>query len=233
MKFGLTEQFACSYLDGENEQLLVFVNDQERCSSEQYELLLNAGFRRSGEQIYRPHCPSCQACQSIRIPVEQFSPSKSQKRILNRNKDIKVLYSDKDKPEYFAIYQNYIDQRHFDGSMFPASAEQYQNFINSIWMTPLFLEFYLEDTLIAVAVTDNMKNSLSALYTFYQPEYDSRSLGKFAILQQISHAKAIGKTYLYLGYQIDQCQKMNYKSNFLPHQRFLEHKWQLFTKKDV
>lgn len=233
MKFGVTEEFPCSYLDHKNEQLLVFVNDEEPCSTEQYELLLNAGFRRSGEQIYRPHCSLCKACQSIRIPVEQFLPSKSQKRISNRNKDIKVLYSDKDKPEYFAIYQKYIDQRHADGSMYPASVEQYQNFISSIWMTPLFLEFYLADKLIAVAVTDNMKNSLSALYTFFQPKYDNRSLGTFAILQQISHAKAIGKTYLYLGYQIDQCQKMNYKSKFMPHQRFFEHKWQLFTKKEV
>jgi len=233
MKFGLTEEFPCSYLDHKSEQLLVFVNDQERCTAEQYEVLLNAGFRRSGEQIYRPHCPACQACQSIRVPVEQFYPSKSQKRIISRNKDITVCYSDKDKPEYFPLYQKYIDQRHFDGSMYPASEEQYRNFINSIWMKPLFLEFYLQDTLIAVAVTDNMKNSLSALYTFFQPEHHNRSLGIFAVLQQIAHAKTIEKTYLYLGYQIDECQKMSYKSNFFPHQRFFEHKWQLFTKKDV
>ena len=233
MKFGLTEEFPCSYLDQKEEQLLVFINDEEPCSVAQYEILLNAGFRRSGEQIYRPHCTACKACQSIRIPVAQFLPSKSQKRIISRNKDIEVRYSDQDKPEYFTVYQNYINQRHIDGSMYPASVEQYQNFINSVWMTPLFFEFYLADKLIAVAVTDNMNYSLSALYTFFQPEYHNRSLGTFAILQQITHAKAIGKTYLYLGYQIDQCQKMNYKSKFLPHQRFFEHKWQLFTKKDV
>lgn len=233
MKFGLTETFACSYLRGQDEQLLVFVNDDKPVAAEQYEALLHAGFRRSGEQIYRPHCPACDACQSIRVPVAEFKPSKSQKRIANRNKDLTVSHSKQDKPEYFELFQRYINQRHQDGSMYPASIQQYESFIGSNWTSPLFLELFLGDELIAVAVTDEMKNSLSALYTFFKPELNSRSLGTYAILQQICHAKALNKEYLYLGYQIDECQKMSYKSNFYPHQRFFKHKWQVFTKKHV
>lgn len=84
---------------------------------------------------------------------------------------------------------------------------------------------------MAVAVTDEVNNALSALYTFYAPELQSRSIGTFSILQQIELAKKMNKSYLYLGYQIDQCAKMNYKQKFIPNERFFADKWHLLTKK--
>lgn len=231
MKFGLTQEFDCSYLPDKEEQLLVFVNDSEQCTSLQYSVLIEAGFRRSGDQVYRPHCKECNACQSIRIPVAQFTRSKSQKRILNKNQDISVVYSNVDKPEYFLIYQQYINTRHTDGSMYPASIQQYQSFVLTEWMNSEFIEFYHQNDLIGVAVTDVLPNALSALYTFFKPEWQNRSLGTFSILQQIEHAKAQNKPFLYLGYQIDECKKMNYKANFYPHERFIGNKWQLKAKK--
>jgi arginine-tRNA-protein transferase len=115
--------------------------------------------------------------------------------------------------------------------MYPASLEQYQGFVLSPWNNALFIELYAKDELIGVAVTDNLASSLSALYTFFKPEELQRSLGTFAILQQIELAKSLNKPFLYLGYQIDTCQKMSYKQNFLPHERFFDDKWQLITKK--
>lgn len=230
MKFGITQQFACSYLDDQDEQLIVFA-DTNTPQEDQYEFLLGAGFRRSGEQIYRPHCPACNACQSLRVPVELFIPSKSQKRILRRNQDLKVSVSYTDNVDYYPLYEQYINQRHIDGSMYPASPEQYQSFVNSNWTNPLFVEFHLLDKLVAVAVTDNLTQSLSALYTFFAPELADRSIGKFAILQQISIAADLKKKYLYLGYQIDECKKMNYKADFYPHERFFGNKWRLIGKK--
>lgn len=230
MKFGITPPSTCSYLPEQKEQLLVFVSEQKPRVSE-YDLLIGAGFRRSGEQIYRPHCGNCNACQSIRLPVKQFVPSKSQKRVMKRNQDLSVRVSDSDQPCYYSLYESYINQRHNDGSMYPASLEQYQGFILNPWDKALFIEIYLHDELIAVAVTDNLMYSLSALYTFFKPSEEHRSLGYFAILQQIELAKSMNKEYLYLGYQIDACQKMNYKQNFMPHERFFDDKWQLITKK--
>jgi arginine-tRNA-protein transferase len=208
---------------------------------DEYDFLIGAGFRRSGTQVYRPHCVSCNACESIRLPVNTFTASKSQKRIMKRNQDLIIRISDGDKPDYYPLYESYINQRHSDGSMYPASIEQYQGFVLSPWNKALFIEIYVtnqhtadkhaKEELIGVAVTDNLATSLSALYTFFKPEELQRSLGTFAILQQIELAKSLNKQFLYLGYQIDNCQKMSYKRNFLPHERFFDDKWQLITKK--
>lgn len=234
MKFGLTQQFCCSYLPEKHEQLLVFVDaagSSVAASQGHYDLLLDAGFRRSGEQIYRPHCPACQACQAIRIPVQKFVPSKSQQRVLRKNRDILVQLSFEERASYYSLYEQYINQRHHDGSMFPATRQQYDSFIKCAWNAPVFLEFYLQEELVAVAVTDLLGHALSALYTFFRPDLAERSIGTFAILQQIKQAQNMHKSYLYLGYQIDKCQKMNYKSKFLPHERFYQNKWHLITKK--
>jgi arginyl-tRNA--protein-N-Asp/Glu arginylyltransferase len=230
MKFGITTAFTCSYLPEQKERLLVFMSDTQPTMLE-YNYLISAGFRRSGTQVYRPHCGSCNACESIRLPVDTFAPSKSQKRTIKRNQDLTIRISHSDKPEYYPLYESYINQRHADGSMYPATLEQYQGFVLSPWNNALFIELHTNDELIGVAVTDKLVSSLSALYTFFKPEEQQRSLGNFAILQQIELAKSLNKPFLYLGYQIDACQKMSYKQNFLPHERFFDDKWQLITKK--
>ena len=230
MKFGITAPFTCSYLPEQDERLLIFMSDSVPTITE-YDFLIGAGFRRSGTQVYRPHCEACKACESIRLPVDIFTASKSQKRIMKRNQDLTIHISDNDKPEYYPLYESYVNQRHADGSMYPATKEQYQGFILSPWNNALFIEIYATNELIGVAVTDNLASSLSALYTFFKPEQQQRSLGNFAILQQIELAKSLNKPFLYLGYQIDTCQKMSYKQNFLPHERFFDDKWQLITKK--
>ena len=230
MKFGITAPFACSYLPEQDERLLIFMSDSVPTITE-YDFLIGAGFRRSGTQVYRPHCEACKACESIRLPVDIFTASKSQKRIMKRNQDLTIHISDNDKPEYYPLYESYVNQRHADGSMYPATKEQYQGFILSPWNNALFIEIYATNELIGVAVTDNLASSLSALYTFFKPDQQQRSLGNFAILQQIELAKSLNKPFLYLGYQIDTCQKMSYKQNFLPHERFFDDKWQLITKK--
>ncbi|MBE1301603.1 MAG: arginyltransferase [Alteromonadaceae bacterium] len=230
MKFGVTSPFECSYLPGQKERLLVFVGHEDKNMPEQYESMLGNGFRRSGEQIYRPHCINCNACESLRIPVLWFKPSKSQKRILSKNKHWHVQISREDKPDYFSLYEKYINERHQDGGMFPPNKEQYEGFLFSSWASPLFIEFYDEDKLIAIAVTDDLPNCLSALYTFFDPDYEDYSLGTFAILRQIELAIELKKPFLYLGYQIDDCKKMNYKQKFLPNERFSDQSWQLFKK---
>lgn len=106
----------------------------------------------------------------------------------------------------------------------PATANT-NSFFFSDWLNPVFLEFYQRDKLIAVAVTDALPDSLSAMYTFYDPEFEARSLGTYAILTQLQLALHMGRTYLYLGYQVDNCKKMNYKSSYLPHERLENKVW--------
>lgn len=234
MKFGITQSFSCSYLPEQQEQLLVYA---ENNNSQQwhYSQLIQVGFRRSGEQIYRPHCPACKACKSVRIPVYEFTPSRSQKRLLKSNQNFSVRLVDKTRDDYYPLYERYITERHADGSMYPPSKTQFDNFVQSEWTTTHYLEAYHGEKLIAVAVTDiidankNM-SALSALYTFFDPDYSPASLGTWMILMQIEQAKRLGHRYVYLGYYVDGCQKMSYKHKFLPFEQFSDNEWHLFSK---
>ncbi|WP_018981914.1 arginyltransferase [Salinimonas chungwhensis] len=235
MKFGITQTFRCSYLPDEHEQLLVFAETEHNFAG-RYGQLIQAGFRRSGSQIYRPHCPSCQACQSVRILVDEFTPSKSQKRIIKKNALLTSQLATSPKDSYYPLYERYITNRHADGTMYPPNRQQFESFVLCEWKSPLFIEAYKGDELVAVAVTDDIDFGLehqaySALYTFYAPELTQHSPGTWMIIQQLKHAQANNKRYLYLGYQIDACAKMNYKSKFLPHERFFHNDWHRCDKK--
>lgn len=228
LNVGLTKAFPCSYLPEQEEQLIMLIEPQNN-ASHFYPMLLTNGFRRSGEQVYRPQCAHCQACQSLRISPNNFKKSHSQKRLSNKNKHFHVRISELSTPQYFQLYQRYINNIHADGPMYPASRAQYEEFINSSWTKPLFIEIYDKHKLISVSVTDQVNSSTShnwsAFYCFFDPDYRQHSLGKFAILQQIELAKQSAIDWLYLGYYIENCQKMNYKVQFTPHQRFVDGQW--------
>ncbi|TMN35620.1 arginyltransferase [Pseudoalteromonas sp. S2755] len=225
-KIGLSQQFSCSYLPEQKEQLLVIL-DPNCYSPDRFEQLLALGFRRSGDQIYRPHCPACSACQSVRVLTQEFKPSKSQKRKRNKLKqDYQLIISHQERPEYYPLYEKYISLRHSDGSMYPPNRLQYESFLFCRWMNIVFIELWHKDKLIAVAVTDSMPYSLSAIYTFFDPEYESLSIGTIMIMAQLEQAAKQNKPYLYLGYQIDECKKMRYKTQFLPAQKLVKDIWQ-------
>jgi len=229
LTLGVTSEFDCSYLPQRREKLLM-VHPKEQNCSEAYEQLMDKGFRRGGEDAYRPHCDSCNACQSIRLDVGEVSISKSQKRILSKNRDITLVVTQQPKPHYFELYSRYITHRHANGSMFPPKLETLETFTQCSWLDRYYIEGYLDDQLVSVAVCDSVNNALSAVYTFFEPTLDKRSLGQYNILQQLSLAKTQNKRYLYLGYQIDECSTMNYKKNYRPNERFIEEQWIKFKK---
>jgi arginine-tRNA-protein transferase len=232
-KVGITQTFPCSYLPNKEERLLIAI-DERLQNSRGYSLLMMEGFRRSGDQSYRPHCPHCNACNSLRVLVDQFSPSKSQKRSLKRNAHFQIFTSEQLKDDYYPLYESYINTCHQDGSMFPANYEQFQTFLSSKLAKQLFIETWLEDNgkrqLVCLAVTDILTNGLSAVYTFYHPDFKSNGLGVFSILTQIDFCKKMKLPYLYLGYQIDDCQKMNYKNRYFPYEKFIEKQWKVVNK---
>lgn len=217
VKFGLSAPFQCGYLDDKDEQLLVYL-DEEPMSPVIYGKLQSQGFRRSEDYVYRPHCNSCSACQSIRIPIEQFRLSRSQRRVLNKAKSFTISMERQEQPNYYGLFEKYVNTKHNQGVMYPASPSQLSSFSESSWMEQLFLELYDNDKLIAVAICDVTPDSLSAVYTFYDPDYQSYSIGTLMILQQINLTSKLKKSFLYLGYYIESCQKMNYKIKFKPHQ---------------
>ncbi|SFD38667.1 arginyltransferase [Pseudoalteromonas denitrificans] len=224
-KLGLSQSFPCNYLPNKQEQLLVIL--EPNCYNDTgYEALLNLGFRRSGDQIYRPHCAPCFKCRAIRVLVNDFIPSRSQKRKIKKaQKHFTVKSSVVPKDEYYSLYEKYINERHNDSSMFPANEEQYKSFLLCSWLPITYIELYDDDKLIAIAVTDLLNNSLSAIYTFFDPEYENFSIGTVMVLEQIKLANSLNKKFVYLGYQIDDCKKMNYKNQFKNHQILEFERW--------
>ncbi len=229
LRFYATQPHPCSYLPNEQATTL-FLDPAQPMSEQVYGELSDLGFRRSGDHLYRPHCQHCNACIAARLPVDLFQPSRQQRRILKRNADLRVRATlPRLTDEYYALYARYIEQRHADGDMFPPSREQFATFLVRDLPFCRFYEFREGERLLAVAVTDVLRNGLSAVYTFYDPDEDRRSLGRYAILWQIDEARRLGLQSLYLGYWIRACRKMNYKTQYRPIELFVNQRWTLLT----
>jgi arginyl-tRNA--protein-N-Asp/Glu arginylyltransferase len=222
----LTSEQVCSYLPHQRSQSLV-IDPDITLSPHDYSQLIAQGFRRSGEQVYRPYCNNCQACVPTRLAVNHFQPARHQKRCLSRNAYVAVSIQSTDfTPEHFELYQRYLASRHPDDAD-DISADDYLDFFSSSWCDTWLVEFRLQQQLLAVAVVDVLDNALSAVYTFYDPNHSSRSLGVLAVLWQIHYAQQHSLDYVYLGYWISDCRKMRYKSQYQPLQGWLNGNWQL------
>ncbi|MBV0931779.1 arginyltransferase [Marinobacterium weihaiense] len=231
LRFYATPEHGCSYLPDRQARTL-FVDPRTSIDRNLYSQLSDLGFRRSGGHIYRPHCEGCQACISVRIPVDRFRPSKTQRRIENRNADLVVQSAPcRLTDEYYALYERYIRQRHADGDMYPPSEDQFSNFLTEGCADSCFYEFRNTDGhLLAIAVSDRLDQGLSALYTFYDPDEYRRSLGVYAVLWQIRQACRLGLSFLYLGYWVKSCRKMNYKTAYSPLEMLHNGEWKLMDK---
>jgi len=225
LKVYTTYPHSCSYLE-DQEATTLFVDPRQVVDQKLYSKLSVLGFRRSGNHIYRPHCTHCNACIPARIPVAEFESTRGQRRILRRNQDLRVASSATiEDDDAFDLYHRYICLRHSDGDMYPPDREQYEAFLSSVWNCTRYFRFYDKGRLVAVAVVDRLEDGLSAIYTFFDPELDRRSLGAYAILWEAEKAREMGLDYLYLGYWIRGCQKMAYKSDYRPLQVYRNSNW--------
>jgi len=224
--FYLTPEHHCSYLPG-RQAVTLFADPAFPKNRRLYTILANSGFRRSGDYIYKPHCEGCSACIPVRIPVHEFSPRRKHKRTLARNRDLTVTEHPAEfVQEHYELYYRYIAHRHPGGGMDNPTPDDYMKFLTAGWMDTIFYEMRLGKRLLAVAVADRMDDGLSAVYTFYEPGDMKRSPGTFAILFEIAEAGRLGLDWLYLGYQVDGCRKMQYKNEFHPAEYFHRGNWQ-------
>ena len=220
----------CNY-QHEKQARLLYVHPELPPINNLYTHLITMGFRRSGKQLYRPHCNSCQDCISLRVPVNSFKSSKSQKRIINKNTQTTTrLIPAAFNEQHFKIYVRYQNNRHPDGEMSQLSKDDYLNFLTGPWCNTLFMEIRIKRTLVGIAVIDQIDSALSAVYTFYDPDFQHFSLGHFAILKMIHYASLKNLTWVYLGYWIEPCKNMAYKANYRPIEAFINGQWQLYKK---
>ncbi len=217
----------CSYLP-DRDSAVLFADPEVEIDTETYTILARIGFRRSGPHIYRPHCGTCTECIPVRIPVSRFQPSRNQKRVLSKNRDIQSNWVPAEiTDEYYELFERYISERHKDGDMYPPSREQYESMFVDARSEAHFLTFRLEERLLAVAAVDLMLDGLSAIYTFFDPDFSDRSPGTLAVLRQTDIARQLGLPYVYLGYWVKNCAKMAYKSVYQPLEIFQNDEWRL------
>lgn len=235
LKLYLTERHPCSYLP-DRIATTAFVDPTIAIDTSVYSDLSRMGFRRSGRYFYTPRCELCSACIPVRIPVQRFRPSRSQRRCANRfarlDPAVEVIHrklNELHHEEHYSLYARYINERHHDGDMYPPTTEQFLDFIATGHPSTSMLEFRLDGALIAGAVTDRLDDGLSAIYTYFDPRRDDIGLGTFAILQQIELTRQLGLQYLYLGYWIASCRKMSYKTRFRPLEVYNHGQWSDIT----
>lgn len=232
LDFYLSPPHPCGYLPGQTATNL-FANPKVAIDITHYSTLARLGFRRSGRLVYRPHCSHCSACLPVRIPVDQFQPNRSQRRTWKINQDLSAIDCPVEfRAEHFDLFYRYLKGRHAKGGMDNSTPEDYLSFIASGWSETSLIEFRDANNkkLLAVAVTDTLTDGISAVYSFFDPTLKRHSLGVYIILWEVNEAKKLNLPYVYLGYWIKACQKMQYKSTFRPLEVYQGKKWSIFEE---
>ena len=228
--FYKTKPSPCSYLPNRQEtKILTHLTGDN--TEALHALLLEIGFRRSQSIAYKPICQGCNACTSLRIPVMDFKPNKTQKRVLRYNKDIyRRITSPVLTQIQYDLYQKYIHTRHAGEEMSKMDENDVAMMIEESTIDTAIIEYWINipegEKLIGWVMTDFTNHGLSMVYSVFDPDYSDASLGTFAILDHILLARDLSFPYLYLGYWIKESPKMSYKAQFKPHELFIHGMWQ-------
>ena len=223
--FFVSKPFQCVYKNHMYEKKIFSFLPTEG-GEDLYNLLIQKGFRRSQNILYRQVCEKCSSCRSIRIIVNNFFQSKSQKRIRNKNKGLfNIKLIDYSSMEQFILFKKYLSFKHPESEMNEMLFEEYKDMITDSGVQTRVMEYRHNERLIACCISDVLKDSLSLVYSFYDPNYLKNSLGIYIILDHIRLAESINKPYLYLGYWVEGCQEMEYKSNFKTSEILINNSW--------
>jgi arginine-tRNA-protein transferase len=235
-QFYLTAPSPCPYLPGQEERK-VFTHLVGERAAQLNDLLTHGGFRRSQSIAYRPACETCRACISVRVLVEDFRPTRSMRRVIERNRDVVgEMRVPVPTSEQYSVFRSYLDARHRDGGMADMTVLDYAMMVEDSHVDTRMIEYRQRTSersshelgngrLVSVALTDVLSDGLSMVYSYYDSDESSRSLGTFMILDHIERARRMGLSYVYLGYWVEGSRKMAYKGRFLPQQRLAPDGW--------
>lgn len=232
LQFYATAPYPCSYLPGKIARSQV-ATPSHLIHADLYGELVNAGFRRSGLYTYRPYCDECRACIATRIPVAQFQANRSQRRSWKKHQGLEIRVLNLGyQEEHYELYQQYQITRHADDDMDRDDQDQYMQFLLQSRVNSRIVEFRdgPQDThpgkLRMVSMIDILEQGISSVYTFFDTTNPSASYGTYSILWQIRQALELELPYLYLGYYIENSEKMSYKAKFQPIEGLIDDHWQ-------
>lgn len=231
-KFYVTAPSPCPYLDGKTERK-VFTELRGPDAKALNEALGRVGFRRSQSVVYRPACEGCSECISVRVRAADYSPTRSQRRVARANTDLKsevrpAIITE----EQYNLLQSYLHARHADGTMADMTADEYRDMVETSPVSTILVEYRraIDSKLMAVALTDELSDGLSMIYSFFETGEAQRSLGTYLIVDHIRRAQAANQAYVYLGYWVKNSPKMSYKGRFHPLERLGQNGWFQVTR---
>ena len=232
LQFYLTAPYPCSYLPVCMARSQV-ATPSFLITTQTYSELVRRGFRRSGTFTYRPRCDACRACIPVRVPVNKFEPTRSQRRAMRNHRNLGIsLHPLSISEEHFALYRRYQEARHREEGMDSESPEQYRNFLLQSHVDSTLVEFREDGVLRMVSLIDILDDGLSSVYTFYDPDVPRASFGTYNVLWQIELCRTLELDHLYLGYWIGDSPKMAYKANFRPLQGLVDGEWILLQENE-
>jgi arginyl-tRNA--protein-N-Asp/Glu arginylyltransferase len=232
--FYTTAPLPCPYVTGRTERKVVTEITGPDAEAV-HDRLSRAGFRRSHNIAYAPVCPSCQSCVPIRIPVNDFRPDRTLRKIGKANAGVSVF----DVParataEQFQLFQRYQQMRHGDGDMATMSFYDYRAMVEDTPIETFIAEFRdPDDRLVGACLTDKLGDGLSAVYSYFAPGLEKRSIGTYTILWLIERTRALGLPYVYLGYWVPESRKMAYKARFRPSEILMGGSWRVLTDHEL
>lgn len=216
-EFSLNDK--CSYL--EDKEQVTHYKVIENCSAQNCQDLIERGYRRFGKMYFRPICSDCDECQSIKINVENFTFSKSQKRVIKKAAHIKSYIQipslSQAHLDLFEKYHLFMKDRKEWTYNETSPEHYYQSFVTGHSEFGYEVLYFDEDKLIGVDLIDILEDGISSIYFYYDPDYSKYSLGKLSLLNQIKFASRSNKKWIYLGYYVEDCPSLSYKAEYKPY----------------
>jgi arginyl-tRNA--protein-N-Asp/Glu arginylyltransferase len=215
--FFTTAPLPCPYLPERLERKIVTELTGQN-SENLHGTLATGGFRRSHSIAYAPACPGCQACVPVRVQVNGFILRRSLARTWRRNAGVTAhVVQARATTEQFELFNEYQHSRHPNSDMANMGFYEYSAMVEDSPINTYLVEYRTAcGELIAVCLTDQTQDGLSAVYSFFSTKPDHTGLGNFVVLWLIERARTLALAYVYLGYWIAESPKMAYKSRFKP-----------------
>lgn len=222
----------CPYREGQVARMPLY-RQLRRLTLDEADVRFANAERRVGGCLYATACPTCNACKGLRVPVSDFKPSKSQRRVLNKweKAGARIQFGAASfSEEKLALFNRHKRERDLvTAEDEPMTEAGYVNWLVHSCFTTMEMRYYLQDRLVGVGILDLGRNSVSSVYFYFDPSPEVSRLapGNYSALQEIAFCQRTGREFLYLGLYVEDCDRLNYKARYRPHELLDDGDWRV------